>query len=117
MTAKARRAKVHYAIVEELMDKNKRTDSPPSGTDWMTMDHPAVKAMREINPGFMSAAMRLGTPAALEGLGNLLVMNLAVFYGENVAMATLSDIAANAAPVAHMWGALAAAEDHEPGHA
>jgi hypothetical protein len=117
MTAKPRRADVHYAIAEQLMDKNNRADPPPSGTDWMTMDHPAVKAMREINPGFMAAAMRLGTPAALEGLGNLLVMNLAVFYGEKVAMATLRDIAANAAPVAHMWGALAASEDHEPGHA
>jgi len=56
-------------------------------------------------------------PAALEGLGNLLIMNLATFYGEKVAMKTLRDIAANAAPVAHRWDALAASEDHEPGHA
>ena len=99
------------------MDKSKRKDPSAPGTDWMTMDHPAVKAMREIEPGFMSAAMRLGMAAALEGLGNLLVMHLATSYGEKVAMATLGDMAANAAPVAHMWGAVAAAEDHEPGHA
>jgi len=83
----------------------------------VTTDDPVFKAMQEINPAFMSAAQRLGVPVALEGLGNLLIMNLAAFYGEKVAMATLGDIAANAAPVAHMWGAVAAAEDHEPGHA
>ena len=99
------------------MDKSKRTNPASPGTDWMTMDHPAVKAMREIEPGFMSAAMRLGMPAALEGLGNLLIMHLAAYYGEKVAIATLADIAANAAPVAHMWDALAASEDREPGHA
>jgi hypothetical protein len=99
------------------MGKSKRKDPSPPGTDWTTMDHPAVKAMREIEPGFMSAAMRLGMPAALEGFGNLLIMHLAAAYGEKVAMTTLADIAANAAPVAHMWDALAAAEDHEPGHA
>ena len=44
-------------------------------------------------------------------------MNLAAAYGEEAAMATLGGIAANAAPVAHMWSALAAAQDHEPGHA
>jgi hypothetical protein len=81
------------------------------------MDHPMVQAMREIEPAFMSAAQRLGVPVALEALGNLLIMNLAAFYGEKVALATLGDIAANAAPVAHMWDALAASEDHEPGHA
>jgi hypothetical protein len=99
------------------MDKSKRKDPSPPGTDWMTMDHPAFKAMQEIEPGFMFAAMRLGIPAALEGLGNLLIMHLAAAYGEKVALATLTDIAANAAPVAHMWDAVAAAEDHEPGHA
>ena len=83
----------------------------------VTTDDPVFKAMQEINPAFMSAAQRLGVPVALEGLGNLLIMNLAAFYGERVAMATLGDIAANAAPVAHMWGAVAAAVDHEPGHA
>ena len=88
-----------------------------TGVDTITTDHPVVKAMQEINPAFMSAASRLGVSVALEGLGNLLIMNLAAFYGEKVAMAPLGDIAANAAPVAHMWGALAAAEDHEPGHA
>jgi hypothetical protein len=86
-------------------------------TKLVTVDDPVFKAMREIEPVFMSAASRLGAPAALEGLGNLLIMNLAAFYGEKVAMATLGDIAANAAPVAHMWDALAAAEDHAPGHA
>jgi len=83
----------------------------------VTTDDPVFKAMQEIQPAFMSAAQRLGAPVALEGLGNLLIMNLAAFYGEKVAMATLGDIAANAAPVAHMWGAVAAAEDHEAGHA
>ena len=83
----------------------------------VTADDPVFKAMQEIQPAFMSAAQRLGVPVALEGLGNLLIMNLAAFYGEKVAIATLGDIAANAAPVAHMWGAVAAAEDHEPGHA
>ena len=38
-------------------------------------------------------------------------------YGETVAMATLSDIAAHATPIARMWGIVAAAADHEPGHA
>ena len=88
-----------------------------TGVDTITTDHPVVKAMQEINRAFFSAAQRLGVPVALEGLANILVINLAAAYGEKVAMATLGDIAANAAPVAHMWGALAAAEDHEPGHA
>jgi hypothetical protein len=83
----------------------------------MITDDPVIKAMREINPAFVSVAQRLGTPAALEGLANILVMNLATAYGEEVAVAALGEIAANAAPVAHMWGALAAAQDHEPGHA
>jgi hypothetical protein len=83
----------------------------------MIADDPVIKAMREINPSFVSVAQRLGTRVALEGLANILVMNLAAAYGEEVAMATLGEIAANAAPVAHMWGALAAAQDHEPGHA
>lgn len=83
----------------------------------MITDDPVIKAMREINPSFVSVAQRLGTRVALEGLANILVMNLAAAYGEEVAMATLGEIAANAAPVAHMWGALAAAQDHEPGHA
>jgi hypothetical protein len=86
-------------------------------TKVVTVDDPVFKAMREIEPAFMSVAQRLGPAVALEGLGNLLIMNLAAFYGEKVALATLSDIAANAAPVAHMWDAFAASEDHEPGHA
>ena len=83
----------------------------------MITDDPVIKAMREINLAFVSVAQRLGTRVALEGLANILVMNRAAAYGEDVAMATLGEIAANAAPVAHMWGALAAAQDHEPGHA
>jgi hypothetical protein len=83
----------------------------------MITDDPVIKAMREINPAFVSVAQRLGTPVALEGLANILVMNLAAAYGEEAAMATLSEIVANAAPVAHMWAALTAAHDHEPGHA
>jgi hypothetical protein len=76
-----------------------------------------INAMREINPAFVSVAQHLGTPAALEGLANILVMNLAAAYGEEAAMATLREIAANAAPVAHIWAALTAAQNHEPGHA
>jgi hypothetical protein len=83
----------------------------------MITDDPVIEAMREINPAFVSVAQRLGTPVALEGLANILVMNLAAAYGEEVAMAMLSEIAASAAPVAHMWSALTAAQDHEPGHA
>ena len=83
----------------------------------VTADDPVFKAMQEINRAFFSSAQHVGVPVALEGLANILVINLAAAYGEKVAMATLGDIAANAAPVAHMWGALAAAEDHEPGHA
>ena len=83
----------------------------------MITDDPVIKAMREINLAFVSVAQRLGTRVALEGLANILVMNLAAAYGEEVAMATLGEIAATAAPVAHMWGALAAAQGHEPGHA
>jgi hypothetical protein len=32
-------------------------------------------------------------------------------------MSTLGDIAAHATPIARMWGIVAAAADHEPGHA
>ena len=63
-----------------------------NGTKTITMDSddPLAMAMRDIQPAFMSAAMRLGTPAALEGLGNLLIMNLATLLwreggDENVA--------------------------------
>ena len=83
----------------------------------VTADDPVVKAMQEINRAFFSAAQRLGVPVALEGLANILVINLAAAYGEKVAMATLGDIAAHAAPIARMWGAITAAADHEPGHA
>jgi hypothetical protein len=83
----------------------------------MITDDPVIKAMREINRAFVSVAQRLGTPVALEGLANILVMNLAAAYGEEVTMAMLSEIAGSAAPVAHMWSGLTAAQDHEPGHA
>ena len=83
----------------------------------MTTDDPVVEAMQEINRAFFAAAQRLGVPIALEGLANILVINLAPAYGEKVTMAALGDIAANATPIARMWGAVAAAADHEPGHA
>jgi hypothetical protein len=83
----------------------------------VTVNDPVVKAMQEINRAFFSVAQRLGVPVALEGLVNILIINLASAYGEKVAMATLGDTAANATPIAHMWGAIAAAADHEPGHA
>jgi hypothetical protein len=83
----------------------------------MSTDDPVVNAMQEINRAFFSAAQRLGVPVSLEGLANVLVMNLAAAYGEKVAMAMLSDIATNATPVARIWGGIAAAADHEPGHA
>jgi hypothetical protein len=83
----------------------------------VTADDPVVKAMQEINRAFFAAAQRLGVTVALEGLANILVINLAAAYGEKVAMATLGDIAADATPIARIWGAVAAAADHEPGHA
>ena len=83
----------------------------------ISADDPVFKAMQEINRAFFSAAQRLGVPVALEGLANILVINLAAAYGEAVAMATLGDIAAHATPIARMWGIVAAAADHEPGHA
>ncbi len=86
-------------------------------TTLVTADDPVVKAMQQINGAFFSAAQRLGVPAALEGLANILVINLAAAYGEKDAMATLRDIAMTATPIARMWGAVAAAADHEPGHA
>ena len=86
-------------------------------TTLMTTDDPVVMAMQEINRAFFSAAQALGVPAALEGLANILVINLAAAYGEKAAMATLGDIATNATPIARVWGAVAAAADHEPGHA
>ena len=50
----------------------------------VTADDPVVKAMQEINRAFFSAAQRLGVPVALEGLANILVINLAAAYGEKV---------------------------------
>ena len=86
-------------------------------TVMVTSDDPVFKAMQEINRAFSSVAQRRRVPVALEGLANILVINLAAGYGEEVTMATLGDIAANARPNARMWGAVAAAGDHEPGHA
>ena len=48
----------------------------------VTADDPVVKAMQEINRAFFSAAQRLGVPFALEGLANILIINLAAGYGE-----------------------------------
>ena len=86
-------------------------------TVMVTSDDPVFKAMQEINRAFFSVAQHRGVPVALEGLANILVINLAAGYGEEVTMATLGDIAANARPIARMWGAVTAASDHEPGHA
>ena len=86
-------------------------------TVMVTSDDPVFKAMQEINRAFSSVAQRRRVPVALEGLANILVINLAAGYGEEVTMATLCDIAANAGPIARMWGAVTAASDHEPGHA
>ena len=83
----------------------------------LTAGDPVVKAMQEINRAFSSAAQCLGVPVGLEGHANILVINLAAAYSETVAMATLGDIAAHATPIARMWGIVAAAADHEPGHA
>jgi hypothetical protein len=83
----------------------------------VTADDPVVKAMQEINRAFFSAAQHVGVPVALEGLANILVINLAAAYGEKVAMAALSDIATYSTPIARTWGAVAAAANHEPGHA
>ena len=86
-------------------------------TVMVTSDDPVFKAMQEINRAFSSVAQRRRVPVALEGLANILVINLAAGYGEEVTMATLGDIAANAGPIARMWDAVTAASDHEPGHA
>ena len=83
----------------------------------VTADDPVVKAMQEINRAFFSSAQHVGVPVALEGLANILVINLAAAYGEKVAMAALGDIATYATPIARIWGAVAAAANHEPGHA
>lgn len=80
----------------------------------MTTDEPLVKTMQEINRAF--AVQGLGVPVALEGLANILVINLDAVDGEKVAMATLGEIATNAPPVARIWGAFAAAANHELGH-
>ena len=85
-------------------------------TVMVTSDDPVFKAMQEINRAFFSVAQRRGVPVVLEGLANILVINLAAGYGEEVTMATLGDIAANAGPIARMWDAVTAASDHEPGH-
>ena len=65
----------------------------------------------------MFVAQRVGSAVALEGLASILVINLVAAYGEEVAIATLGEITANAAPVAHLWHALASVQHQEPGHA
>jgi hypothetical protein len=86
-------------------------------TTLTTANDPVVKAMQKINAAFFSAAQDLGVSVALEGIANILVINLAAAYGETVAMATLGDIAATAAPIARIWGAVAVATVHEAGNA
>ena len=83
----------------------------------MITHDPVLNAMREINPAFVSVTRHFGIPVALEALVNILVVNPAAAYGEEVTMATLGEITANAASVAQMWDTLAAALDHELGHA
>jgi hypothetical protein len=83
----------------------------------MITHDPVLKTMREINPALLSVTRDFGTPVALEALANILVVNLAAAYGGEVTMATRGEIAASTARVAHMWGTLDAAQDHELGHA
>ena len=83
----------------------------------VTADDPVVKAMQEIHNGLYRAAEAVGLQAAMEGLGNILVINLAAAYGEKAAMQILGEIAATATPIARMWSSLADAAHHDPGHA
>jgi hypothetical protein len=87
-----------------------------SMTTIMTADDPLVKAMQDIHQALMYATQAFGLQAALEGLGNILVINLAAAYGEKAAMTILGEIATTATPIARQWSAIAAAAHHEPGH-
>jgi hypothetical protein len=86
-------------------------------TRFVSADDPVVKVMLELHYAFSRAAEAFGMPLALEGLGNILIINLAGAYGEETAMSILRQIAATAAPVARQWSDVAAAAHHEPGHA
>jgi hypothetical protein len=83
----------------------------------LTPDDPVVKAMQQLHYALFCTAEAFGLPAALEGLTNILIINLAAAYGEKAALRILGEIATTATPIARQWGALAAAADHEPGHA
>ena len=86
-------------------------------TRTMTADDPVAMVMQDIHYTFFTTARSFGVPAALEGLANVLIINLAAAYGEKGAMTLLGEIAENATPVARQWSAFAAFADHEPGHA
>ena len=83
----------------------------------MTADDPVAMAMQDIHYALFTTARAFGLPAALEGLANVLIINLAAAYGEKRTMKILGEIAANATPIARQWSAIAVAVDHEPGHA
>jgi hypothetical protein len=83
----------------------------------MRADDPVVKVMQQMHYAFACAAEAFGVPLALEGLANILIINLAGAYGEEAAMEILGQIAATAAPVARQWSDVTAAAHHEPGHA
>ena len=86
-------------------------------TRTMTADDPVAMVMQDIHYTFFTTARSFGVPAALEGLANVLIINLAAAYGEKGTMKILGEIAANATPVARQWSGFAALADHEPGHA
>jgi hypothetical protein len=86
-------------------------------TRTITADDPVVKVMQQIHYALFCAAEAFGLPAALEGLANILIINLASAYGEKAAMRILGEIAATATPIAREWSDLAVAAHHEPGHA
>ena len=86
-------------------------------TRTMTADDPVAMVMQDIHYTFCATARSFGVPTALEGLANILIINLAAAYGEKGRMQILGEIAANATPVARQWSGFAAMADHEPGHA
>ena len=83
----------------------------------VTPDDPVFKAMQQIHYALFCTAEAFGLPAALEGLANILIINLAAAYGEKAALRILGEIATTATPIARRWAGIAAAADHEPGHA
>ena len=52
----------------------------------MTADDPVAMVMQDIHYTFFTTARSFGVPAALEGLANVLIINLAAAYGEKGAM-------------------------------